>query len=69
MNDEKDTGRKSGIVYGAVLSLCISILGFLLVGWMLDKWLETSPWGVLGGIVLGTIAGFIQFVRLMSRIS
>lgn len=68
MNDEKDTGRKSGIVYGAVLSLCISILGFLLVGWMLDQWLETSPWGVLGGIVLGTIAGFIQFIRLMSRI-
>ena len=69
MNDEKQTRRKSGIVYAAVLSLCFSILGFLFVGWMLDGWLETSPWLVLAGIVLGTVAGFIQFIRLMSRIS
>jgi F0F1-type ATP synthase assembly protein I len=69
MNDEKQTGRKSGIVYAAVLSLCFSILGFLFVGWMLDGWLETSPWLVLTGIVLGTVAGFVQFIRLMSRIS
>jgi len=69
MNDEKETGRKSGVVYAAVLSLCFSILGFLFIGWMLDRWLETSPWLVVGGIVLGTIAGFLQFIRLMSRIS
>lgn len=67
--NEQDVNRKSAIVYGAITSLVVSIISFLLVGWMLDRWLKTGPWLLVGGIVLGTIVGFIQFVRSMSRIS
>jgi F0F1-type ATP synthase assembly protein I len=67
--DEQDVNRKSAIVYGAVFAILISIISFLLVGWGLDKLFKTAPWMLVGGIVLGTIVGFIQFIRLISRAS
>jgi len=66
--DEQDVNRKSAIVYGAITSLVVSIVSFLLVGWALDRWLKTGPWILVGGIILGTIVGFIQFIRGMSRV-
>ena len=67
--DEQDVNRKSAIVYGAITSLVVSIISLLIVGWALDRWLKTGPWLLVGGIVLGTIVGFVQFIRGMSRIS
>ena len=67
--DEQDVNRKSAIVYGAITSLVVSIISLLIVGWAMDRWLNTGPWLLVGGIVLGTIVGFIQFIRGMSRIS
>ncbi|HLL70575.1 MAG TPA: AtpZ/AtpI family protein [Pyrinomonadaceae bacterium] len=67
--DDKNVTGKSGVVYGAVLSLAMSIVSCLFVGWVLDRWLGTSPWLIVAGIVLGSVVGFMQFVRLMSRVS
>jgi len=33
------------------------------VGWWLDRWLKTSPWLLLGGIVLGMVGAFVSFFR------
>jgi F0F1-type ATP synthase assembly protein I len=67
--DDQNVTGKSGVVYGAVLSLAMSIVSCLLVGWALDRWLGTSPWLIVVGIVLGSVVGFMQFIRLMSRVS
>jgi ATP synthase protein I len=67
--DEQNVNVKSSVVYGAVLSLALSIVSCLLVGWALDRWLGTSPWLIVAGILLGSVAGFMQFIRLMSRVS
>ena len=67
--NEQNVNGKSSVVYGAVLSLAFSIVSGLLAGWVLDRWLGTSPWLIVAGIVLGSVAGFMQFVRLMSRVS
>jgi ATP synthase protein I len=67
--DDQNVNAKSSVVYGAVLSLALSIVSCLLVGWALDRWLGTSPWLIVAGIVLGSVAGFMQFIRLMSRVS
>ncbi|HEX8458345.1 MAG TPA: AtpZ/AtpI family protein [Pyrinomonadaceae bacterium] len=67
--DDQNVNAKSSVVYGAVLALALSIVSCLLVGWALDRWLGTSPWLIVAGILLGSVAGFMQFIRLMSRIS
>jgi F0F1-type ATP synthase assembly protein I len=67
--DEQDTTRKSALAYGAVFSIIVSILTFLLIGWLLDKWLKTDPWLVVTGIILGTAVGFFQLIRVLSRLS
>ena len=66
--DEQNVTRKSGIVYAAVLSVLLSIVSMLVAGWLLDRWLGTAPWLVVTGIILGTVAGFYRFIRLISRL-
>jgi ATP synthase protein I len=67
--DDEQITRKSGIVYGAVFTLATAIVAFLLIGWLLDHWLKTTPWLLVAGVVVGTIVGFYQFIRMMSRVS
>jgi F0F1-type ATP synthase assembly protein I len=59
--------RKAGFAYAAGLTLFASVAAFTGAGWMLDKWLATQPWCLIGGIVLGSAAGLFEFVRLSSR--
>jgi len=66
-NNEEIT-RKSGIAYAAAISLFVSVAMFCGLGWLLDRWLGTSPWLLAAGLVIGAIAGFTQFIRLTSRI-
>lgn len=67
--DDQSVNSKSSVVYVAVLSLAFSILSGLGLGWVLDRYLGTSPWLLVAGIVLGSVTGFMRFIRLMSRIS
>ncbi|HLE62999.1 MAG TPA: AtpZ/AtpI family protein [Pyrinomonadaceae bacterium] len=66
-DDNEEISRKSGIAYGAAISLFVSVAVFCGLGWMLDRWLGTAPWFLAGGLVLGAIAGFTQFIRLTSK--
>lgn len=66
--EEQDANRKSGIAYGAALALFMSVAAMTGLGWLLDRWLETSPWLLVGGIVFGAVVGFYQFVRLTSQL-
>ena len=68
-DEEKDVTKKTGLVYAAVISIFISTVTCLLVGLVLDRWLGTGPWLLVGGIVLGSVVGFYQFIRLISRVS
>ncbi|MEO8435878.1 MAG: AtpZ/AtpI family protein [Pyrinomonadaceae bacterium] len=67
--DEATVNRRSGIAYGAAISLFAAVAAFLAIGWMLDRWLGTKPWLLVAGIVLGSAAGFYQFVRATSKLS
>jgi len=64
---DQDENRKSGLAYAAAITLFDVVATFCGLGWLLDKWLGTEPWFLIGGIVFGSAAGLFQFVRLSSR--
>ena len=52
---------------GGVMSS--NIIGGIIAGYLLDKWLGTSPWMIIGGIVFGTIGAFVGLYRITSRLN
>jgi ATP synthase protein I len=46
-----------------------NILGGILVGYLLDRWLNTTPWMVVAGIVLGLTSAIIGLIRIMNRLN
>jgi hypothetical protein len=63
-----ETTRKSGLAWSAGIVFFGSIAFMLVLGWFADLFLGSSPWGLVVGIVLGSIIGFTQFFRTTSRI-
>lgn len=68
-HEDQEANRKSGLAYGAALNLFACVVALTGVGWALDRWLETAPWLLVTGIVLGAVVGFYQFVRITSKLS
>ena len=68
-NDKEELNRKSGLAYAAAFSLFGAVVAGLLVGWLLDRWLGTRPWFLVGGLVLGAAAGLYEFVRTSSKLN
>jgi ATP synthase protein I len=46
-----------------------NILGGILVGYLLDRWLNTGPWMVIAGIVLGLTSAIIGLIRILNRLN
>lgn len=63
-----ETVRKTGLAWSAVTVLGGSIVFMMVLGWFFDLVFGSKPWGIVGGIVLGAIVGFIQFFRITSQI-
>ncbi len=65
---QAETMRKSGLAYAAAITLFGAVVFMMILGWGADLLLGTKPWGIVGGIVVGAIIGFVQFFRLTSQI-
>ena len=68
-DNKEEINRKSGLAYAAGFSLFAAVLAGLIAGWLLDRWLGTSPWLLITGIILGAGAGFYELIRSASKIS
>jgi F0F1-type ATP synthase assembly protein I len=68
-NEKANENRRSGIAYAAALSLFFTVATLLGLGWLLDRWLKTSPWLMVAGIILGSILGLYEFIRLTSKLN
>lgn len=52
-------------IYGAVgFQLAAMVVGGLLLGHWLDGKFGTDPWLTLAGLVIGSIGGFYNFIRI-----
>ena len=63
-----ETVRRSGLAYSIGIVFVVSVAFMLLLGWIADWMFGTKPWGLVGGIVFGSIIGFVQVIRISSRI-
>ena len=46
-----------------------NIIGGIIVGYFMDKWLGTGPWLIITGICLGTIGALVGLYRITSRLN
>lgn len=58
---------RSGPAIAAAYTLVGAILGLGAIGYGIDYWRETSPWGLLGGLTLGLVVGFYELVKTTYR--
>jgi len=59
--------RRSGPAAAASYSLIGAIVLLGGVGYGLDRWLGTSPWLLLAGLLLGMIVGFYELAKVVWR--
>jgi ATP synthase protein I len=52
----------------AGIELIAGVAGGSLIGWALDHWLETGPFLMIGGFMLGAAAGTLNAIRGMQRL-
>lgn len=49
--------------WGVALDFVFTIIAGAALGWLIDRWLKSSPWGVLGGLALGFAAALVRIVK------
>ncbi|MBU2698928.1 ATP synthase protein I [Sporomusaceae bacterium BoRhaA] len=47
------------------VTLVSSIAVGMFLGHLLDNWLNSSPWGIIAGILLGIVAGFYGILKIV----
>jgi ATP synthase protein I len=60
-----ETGAETG--YKVVGELVGGIVGGLGLGWTFDRFAGTTPWGLIGGVVIGMTASILLIVRSAER--
>jgi ATP synthase protein I len=55
---------RSGPVAAASYTLVGAILLLGGIGYVVDRWQGTSPWWLLGGLVLGIVVGFYELIKI-----
>jgi ATP synthase protein I len=61
--------KAGGAGYRLMAELVSGVLAGLGLGWLVDQYAHTKPWGMLIGVVLGTVASVILVVNAASRMS
>ncbi|MEI2386493.1 AtpZ/AtpI family protein [Breoghania sp. JC706] len=59
------TGSAAGYAQAVKLSseFIAGVAVGAVVGWVFDRWLETSPWGLIVFLLLGFVAGVLNVLR------
>lgn len=63
----QDNVTRSGPVMAASYTLVGGILVLGGIGYAVDQWRGTSPWFLIGGLILGIVVGFYELVKTVYR--
>jgi F0F1-type ATP synthase assembly protein I len=61
------TLSRSGPAAAASYTLIGAIILLGGIGYAVDSWLGTAPWGLFGGLILGLIVGFYELAKTIWR--
>ena len=62
-------GKSYGMAFRLASEFVAGVLVGAFLGWGLDRLAGTSPWGLIGFLLLGFCAGILNVVRVAGRIS
>jgi ATP synthase protein I len=62
------TVRTIGALSSVGLALVVAVVLGTALGYAVDRWLGTNPWGFLGGFVLGVVAGIRSLFRTVAAV-
>ena len=63
---ERNLTRNESTIF-ASYGLVGAILFFAAAGYLLDRWLDSRPWLLLGGLLTGVAVGFFGLLRAVRR--
>jgi ATP synthase protein I len=63
----QDTTTSAGPAAAASYTLIGAVILLGAAGYGLDRWLGTSPWCVLAGLLLGMVVGFYELIKSVSN--
>ena len=62
--ERRDGGTAEAYRYASLgMTFAAGILVFMAIGYGLDRWLGTLPFGTIAGTVLGAVLGFLSVYR------
>jgi ATP synthase protein I len=64
-----ETGKSLNEGYRLVASLISGVLVGLGLGWLIDRFAHTSPWGLIGGLLVGVGVSLFNVVQASARMS
>ncbi len=68
MPDEKERSKIAlALSVGTVITS--NVIGGVFAGYLLDRWLDTRPWLVITGLILGAVSAFIGLFRILNRLN
>ena len=63
----QNIAQQSGPAAAASYGLIASILIFTYFGWIIDRKIDSSPFAILIGMLLGMIIGFYHLIKVVSK--
>jgi len=63
----QDTVQRAGPAAGASYTLIGAIILLGGIGYAVDAWRGTGPWGLLVGLLLGLVVGFYELAKTVWR--
>jgi ATP synthase protein I len=57
----------AGMMASLGLVLVVAVMIGFVLGLLLDRWLGTTPWLCVVGLLLGAASGFVEMFRLAKR--
>ncbi|MBH49485.1 MAG: hypothetical protein CMG69_01875 [Candidatus Marinimicrobia bacterium] len=59
--------KNSGPIITASYGMIGGIIFFMFAGYFLDEWLDTAPWFLIAGLLLGIGSGLYEVAKIMWR--